>query len=105
MITIGEYQDKKIEEWALEMARLINSLPPPHIRLMTSLFEFLDKAKDYSESSKMTTANLAIVFSPNIMKISLANPVVAMQHQQIINTMTKLFIDHRQLVFAQVVVL
>ena len=100
-----EYKDKELEEWISQMARILNQLPPTNVKVLKTLFDFIDNILSHSEINKMTSVNLSIVFAPNIMQTKLAgsNPLIAMQHSGIINTIIKRFIDNKKLLWSQII--
>ncbi len=60
---------------------------------MRALLRLLSRVSAFAEYSKMSPANLAIVFGPNLLRSEDQNPMAAIEDSQHINDLTKTLIE------------
>eukprot|EP01090_Pellita_catalonica_P009409 TRINITY_DN2047_c0_g1_i1.p1 TRINITY_DN2047_c0_g1~~TRINITY_DN2047_c0_g1_i1.p1 ORF type:complete len:651 (-),score=72.61 TRINITY_DN2047_c0_g1_i1:19-1743(-) len=84
--------------WIEGTKKLLKRLPPENVTVLHYLVEFLIFADKHSEQSKMTLANLAIVFSPNLCKPREESIESALQLGAV-NTWVKLLLENAEVCF------
>jgi hypothetical protein len=70
---------------------LVN-LPRPHLKLLLYLLKFLSEMTRYSETTKMDSSNLAIVFASNLIKPKSESVEATLKFNHV-NNLIKLMID------------
>jgi len=63
---MSSHSSETTDNTLVEMAKLLQTLPKENLQLLFWLLRYLSKYLEYSEQSKMTSANISIVFSPNL---------------------------------------
>eukprot|EP01130_Rhizamoeba_saxonica_P016091 TRINITY_DN7363_c0_g1_i1.p1 TRINITY_DN7363_c0_g1~~TRINITY_DN7363_c0_g1_i1.p1 ORF type:complete len:302 (-),score=57.99 TRINITY_DN7363_c0_g1_i1:175-1080(-) len=75
---------------------LIKKLPEVNFTVIKFLLGFLRRVSQMSDINKMTKANLATVFGPNLLRQETSNLGTIMQHTPLVNSMTELLIENYQ---------
>ncbi|XP_060775364.1 rho GTPase-activating protein 15 isoform X1 [Neoarius graeffei] len=77
-VKLSDYSDK-VER----MKSLVDSLPPPNHDTMRHMFQHLKRVMEHSNSNRMTTQNIGIVFGPTLMRpqSDCANMAINMVYQ------------------------
>merc|ERR1719320_356254 len=96
-VGIGKIQDLK--KRIGELREIIRSLPTMNRVFARELFEGLHKISKFSEISKMTSSNLAIVIGPNILRKEGLDPIRAVSDNDSIVDVVTTLIEHWEEVF------
>jgi hypothetical protein len=91
-LKLSEQQIQPSEVITLLTPHLIN-LPKPHLKLLIFLLQFLSDMSQYAESTKMDTANLAIVFATNVIKPEEETIDITLKFNHV-NNLFKIMIEH-----------
>ncbi|XP_026778193.3 rho GTPase-activating protein 15 isoform X1 [Pangasianodon hypophthalmus] len=77
-VKLSDYMDK-VER----MKSLVVSMPPPNHNTMRHMFQHLKRVMEHSDSNRMTTQNIGIVFGPTLMRpqSDCANMAINMVYQ------------------------
>jgi len=59
---------KDLKERMINLVELVKQIPPDNTRFLNYLFTFLSKVAKHSDINLMTSANLGIIFAPNLLK-------------------------------------
>ena len=81
------------------MKTLIGQLPDINRRILSYLFKFLKRVSEKSGVNMMSSSNLAIVFSPNIIKKENASMVESMLESRPANEVVKYLVDNANVLF------
>lgn len=76
------------------VSKVLEELPEANKALFKSLLELLEYVKSNAEVNKMTSANLSIVFAPNLIRSPKDSVQMAVMHAPIINSLMCLIIDN-----------
>eukprot|EP01125_Pyxidicula_operculata_P019694 TRINITY_DN715_c0_g1_i1.p1 TRINITY_DN715_c0_g1~~TRINITY_DN715_c0_g1_i1.p1 ORF type:complete len:601 (-),score=146.86 TRINITY_DN715_c0_g1_i1:36-1838(-) len=88
------------EQAILNLRKLIKILPTPNHTILNNLIQLLHDLTLDEEKTKMSAANLAICWSPNILRSKdSSNPTKALLETTVLNGITKLFITHYKELF------
>jgi len=96
-VKIGRIQDMK--KRIAELREIIRSLPTMNRVFSRELFEGLNKISMFSEVSKMTSSNLAIVIGPNILRKDGLDAMSAVADNDSIVDIVTTLIEHWEEVF------
>jgi len=78
---------------------LVHKLPAANIAVLRRLVHLLSRVLANEQHNKMTTANLAVVFGPTLLRSSSDDPVAEMRDTPKVLEMVKAIITNRELVF------
>jgi len=96
-VRIGRIQD--VKKRVDELREIIRSLPIMNCVFARELFEGLNKISKFSDLSKMTPSNLAIVIGPNILRVEGLDPIKAVSDNGSIVDVVTTLIEHWEEVF------
>lgn len=96
-VRIGRTQN--VEKRVDELREIIRSLPIMNRVFARELFEGLNKISKFSDISKMTPSNLAIVIGPNILRMEGLDPIKAVSDNGSIVDVVTTMIEHWEEVF------
>jgi hypothetical protein len=91
-LKLSELQIQPSEVIGLLSPHLIN-LPKPHLKLLIFLLQFLSEMSQFVETTKMDTANLAIVFATNVIKPEEETLDITLKFNHV-NNLFKVMIEH-----------
>eukprot|EP01101_Sappina_pedata_P000929 TRINITY_DN11067_c0_g1_i1.p1 TRINITY_DN11067_c0_g1~~TRINITY_DN11067_c0_g1_i1.p1 ORF type:complete len:788 (-),score=222.89 TRINITY_DN11067_c0_g1_i1:56-2419(-) len=98
-----EIQSEENKDFAVLKAKeLVSYLPPCHLKLFIELFRLMCLVADNSESTKMNSRNLAIVFSPTIFRPEVIDLKKMSKDAEITNSLTKLILDEFAIISGEV---
>ncbi|XP_060532986.1 GTPase-activating protein CdGAPr isoform X3 [Cylas formicarius] len=88
-------------ERLLKMREAVQKLPPPHYRTLEYLMRHLARVANHSESTGMTTRNVAIVWAPNLLRCEALEigGVAALQGVGVQAVVTEFLICYADLIF------
>ncbi|XP_062511693.1 uncharacterized protein LOC134187556 isoform X2 [Corticium candelabrum] len=87
------------EACAKELATLVSHLPAAHFQLLKYVLKFLVKVAHNEPQNKMGIIPLAIVFGPNIFRLS--DGLAALKEQQFTNGVVAVFLQHFDVMFKE----
>ncbi|XP_056131427.1 SLIT-ROBO Rho GTPase-activating protein 2 isoform X2 [Lampris incognitus] len=88
---------ESLQERAVHIRKVLQSLPSKTLIIMRFLFAFLNHLSQYSEDNMMDPYNLAICFGPTLMSVPEGNDQVSCQAH--VNELIKTIIIHHDAIF------
>ncbi|KAM7422289.1 hypothetical protein PAMA_010383 [Pampus argenteus] len=88
---------ESLQERAVHIKKVLQSLPSKTLIIMRYLFAFLNHLSQYSEENMMDPYNLAICFGPTLMSVPEGNDQVSCQAH--VNELIKTIIIHHDTIF------
>ncbi|TFK50899.1 hypothetical protein OE88DRAFT_1735633 [Heliocybe sulcata] len=82
-----------------QLREIIQALPPANFHLLKRVAEHLDRVTDYEDQNHMTAKNLAIVFSPSLLRAPDGNFMAFMSNLGYLHDFVKALIGHFHVIF------
>jgi len=79
--------------------KLVHMIPEPNKTVLFYLAEFLHNCSKYSEETKMTASNLAIVMGPTLLRPREESLYQMFEHARYVNSIAKAFIEEYEFIF------
>lgn len=93
-IEIASIKETPTDEKVKQVFALVETLPPEHQIILKHLLSFLNRVSRLSDLNKMTVANLAMVFGPNLLRPLNDTPMTLMQDAPCVNEVVGILIQY-----------
>lgn len=93
-VGIAANKETPMDQKAEKVFALVEKLPTDHLLVLKHLLSFLNRVSRLSDSNKMTVANLAMVFGPNLLRPENDTPMTLMQDAPSVNEIVGILIQY-----------
>ncbi|KAE8631183.1 hypothetical protein XENTR_v10001103 [Xenopus tropicalis] len=98
-ISSAKHLSKEEESGMAELVKQVRSLPPVNYNLLKYICRFLDEVQSHSGVNKMSVQNLATVFSPNILRPKVQDPMTIMEGTVVVQQLMAVMISQHEVLF------